>query len=116
MHLIMLATIITLLIDAELSEGKYYLPCNSLSPEPETHFTQAIQKHFLKNLCFTPLLARKWIQAAAATNRVTLAAYGGSQARGLTGAVTASLHLSHSNARSELLLRPTPQLTAMPDP
>ena len=43
-------------------------------------------------------------------------AYGGSQARGLIGAVAASLHQSHSNAASELRLRPTPQLTAMPDP
>ena len=41
--------------------------------------------------------------------------YGGSQARGPIGAVVASLHQSHSNARSEPLLQPTPQLTAMPD-
>ena len=44
------------------------------------------------------------------------ATYGGSQARGLTGAVAAGLRQSHSNARSEPHLRPTPQLTAMPDP
>ena len=44
------------------------------------------------------------------------AAYGGSQARGRIGAVAASLHQSHSNAGSELRLRPTPQLTAMQDP
>ena len=42
-------------------------------------------------------------------------AYGGSQARGRIGAVATSLHHSHSNAGSELRLRPTPQLTAMPD-
>ena len=41
-------------------------------------------------------------------------AYGGSQARGLIGAVASGQ--SHSNTRSELRLRPTPQLTAMPDP
>ena len=35
-------------------------------------------------------------------------------ARGPIGAVAASLHQSHSNARSELLLQPTPQLKAMP--
>ena len=44
------------------------------------------------------------------------AAYGSSQARGLIGAVAASLRHSHSNARSEPCLRPTPQLMAMPDP
>ena len=42
------------------------------------------------------------------------AAYGGSQARGLIGAVAAGLH--HSNAGSEPRLQPTPQLTATPDP
>lgn len=39
--------------------------------------------------------------------------YGGSEARGQIGAVAASLHHSHSNARSEPHLQPTPQLTAM---
>ena len=43
----------------------------------------------------------------------TPAAYGGSQARGLIGAVAAGLRLSHSNAGSEPCLQPTPQLTAM---
>ena len=43
------------------------------------------------------------------------AAYGGSQARGQIGAVATSLRQSHSNAGSEPCLRPTPQLTAMPD-
>ena len=33
-------------------------------------------------------------------------AYGGSQARGLIGAVAAGLHHSHSNARSKLNLPP----------
>ena len=37
-------------------------------------------------------------------------AYGGTQARGRIGAVAASLHHSHSNARSELCLQPAPQL------
>ena len=44
------------------------------------------------------------------------AAYGGSQARGPIGTVAASLRQSHSNAGSKLHLRPTPQLTATPDP
>ena len=43
-------------------------------------------------------------------------AYGGSQARSPTGAAAAGLHHSHSNGRSELCLRATPQLTATPDP
>ena len=46
--------------------------------------------------------------------RATPTAYGSSQARGLIGA--AGLHHSHSNARSEPCLQPTPQLMAMPDP
>ena len=43
-------------------------------------------------------------------------AYEGSQARGQIGAVAASLHHSHSNARSEPHTQSTPQLTAMLDP
>ena len=43
------------------------------------------------------------------------AAYGGSQARGQVRAVATGLRQSHSNAGSELRLRPTPQLTATPD-
>ena len=38
-------------------------------------------------------------------------AHGGSQAGGLIGAVAPGLRHSHSNARSEPRLRPTPQLT-----
>ena len=41
-------------------------------------------------------------------------AYGGSQARGLIGAVATGLHHSHSNVGSEPCLQPTPQLMAMP--
>ena len=44
------------------------------------------------------------------------AAYGGSQARGLIGAVATGLRQSHSNVGSEHRLQPTPQLTAMLDP
>ena len=46
----------------------------------------------------------------------TLAAYGGSQARGRIRAVAAGLHQSHSNAGSELCLQPIPHLTATLDP
>ena len=48
--------------------------------------------------------------------RAAFVAYGGFQARGQIGAVAASLNHSHSNVGSELHLRPTPQLMAMPDP
>ena len=49
-------------------------------------------------------------------SRAALTAYGGSQARGLIGAVAIGLHQSHSNEGSEPHLPPTPQLKAMPDP
>ena len=49
-----------------------------------------------------------------AFSRATPMAYGGSQAKGLIGAVAAGL--CHSNVGSNLCLQPTPQLTAMPDP
>ena len=42
-------------------------------------------------------------------------AYGGSQARGLIGAVATGLRQSHSNAGSEPRLQPTPQFTATLD-
>ena len=48
--------------------------------------------------------------------RVTPAAYGSSQARGPIGAVAASLCHSQGNLGSELSLRPTLQLMAVPDP
>ena len=51
-----------------------------------------------------------------AFSRAALVAFGGSQARGLIGAVAAGLCQSHSNVGSKPRLRPTPQLTAMPDP
>ena len=48
--------------------------------------------------------------------RAALVAYGGSQVRGLIGAVAAGLCHSHCNAGSEPRLRPTLQLTATLDP
>ena len=48
--------------------------------------------------------------------RAAPTAYGSSQARGLIGAVAASLCQSHSNTISKLCPRPTPQLMATPDP
>ena len=43
-------------------------------------------------------------------------AYGRSQARGLIRAVVGGLHYSHSSARSEPRLPPTPQVMATLDP
>ena len=43
-------------------------------------------------------------------------AYGSSQTRGPIGATAANLYHSHSNARSEPHLQPTPQLMATLDP
>ena len=51
-----------------------------------------------------------------AFSRAAPAAYGGSQARGLIGAIAASLCHSHCNVGSELRLQPTPQLMATPGP
>ena len=51
-----------------------------------------------------------------AFSRAAPTAHGGSQARGLIGAVAIGLRQSHSNTRSEPRLRPTPQLTATPHP
>ena len=48
--------------------------------------------------------------------RATPVACGSSQAWGQIGAIAASLHHSHRNARSQPHLQPTPQLTATPDP
>ena len=50
-----------------------------------------------------------------AFSRAAPAAYGGSQARGLIGAVATSLHQGHSHTGSEPRLQPTPQLTATLD-
>ena len=48
--------------------------------------------------------------------RATSAAYGDSQARGLTRATAAGLRHSHNNSGSEPHLWPAPHLTATPDP
>ena len=48
--------------------------------------------------------------------RASPTAYGGSKARGQIGVVAAALRHSHSNARSEADLRPTPPVTGMLDP
>ena len=63
-----------------------------------------------KGMClFIYFLSFVFLRAAPTT-------YGGSQVLGPIGAVAASLHHGHSNARSNLRLQPTPQLMATPDP
>ena len=47
--------------------------------------------------------------------RATPVTYGSSLARGQVGAIPAGLHHSHTNEGSKPHVRPTPQLTAMPD-
>ena len=64
---------------------------------------------FVCLFCFFLLLSFAFSRAAPA-------AYGGSQAIDLIGAVATGLRQSHSNAGSTPHLQPTPQLTAMPDP
>ena len=61
-------------------------------------------------------VAQEYISVFFGGGGGTPAAYGGFQARGQIGAGAASLHHSHSNARSEWCLQPTPQLMAAPDP
>ena len=56
---------------------------------------------------FCPFFAISWAAPSA---------YGGSHARGQIRAIATGLHQSHSNEGSEPRLRPTPQLTATPDP
>ena len=80
------------------------------------------QNHILRNsswICFlctimgTPICS---ISFFFRIFRAAPAAYGGFQARGPIGAVAAGLRQSHSKAGSKLILPPTPQLTATPDP
>ena len=78
------------------------------------------QKAFKILICFINLQEGNTAYSVVKNNffffRAASMAYGGSQARGRTRAVAASLHHSHSNVGSELILQSTPQLRAMPDP
>ena len=49
-------------------------------------------------------------------SRVTFTAYGNCQARGQIRAIAAGVGHSRSNARSQVHVQPTPQLTEMLDP
>ena len=81
-------------------------------------FSHNIFHHVPSQLCYTagPYLAEMFCFFFFWPFRAALGAYGSSQARGQIGATAASLHHSHSNTGSKPHLRPTPQLTAMPDP
>ena len=68
-------------------------------------------KTFIWHLFFGGVCLFGWL-----VFRATPAAYEGSQARSLIGAVAASLHHSHSYARSQRHPRSIPELTAMMDP
>ena len=86
-----------------LSSMKYGI--NLRLSENILHRSNHLQKKFFLKILFYVCLFR-----------AILTAHGGSQARGQIGAVAAGLHHRHSNTRSEPCLRPTPQLTATPDP
>ena len=104
------------------------LPAPSLPPYPEKRLTDLLKMRKKKRktlqlchprqtskmeffvFCFFGLFVFVVVVA------ISPAAYGGSQARGRIRAVATGLHHSHSHARSEPRLRPTPKLTAMPDP
>ena len=74
----------------------------------------AVVRSFIRFLSF-PLLFSS-LPSFFPLFRAAPTAYGSSQTRGQIGAAAAGLHHSHSNARSEPHLQPTPQLMAMPDP
>ena len=75
-------------------------------------------KNSKKNLYFTHLifLGFLFFLCVFYLFSATPSAYGGSQARGQIGATASGLHHSYRNVGSKPHLRPTPHLTAMPDP
>ena len=77
-------------------------------------------KHLQHSHCYSILFLFMYVCMYAcmysAFSRAAPMAYGGSQARDVIGAVAAGLRQSHSHARSQPRLRPTPQLTATLDP
>ena len=75
-----------------------------------------VSSFYLLEVWFLQKLLFYFILFCLCPFRAAPAAYGGSQVRGLIGTVAAGLCQSHSNARSQLHLWPTPQLMAMPDP
>ena len=78
---------------------------------PRPWYTSSLH-HYQHNLpeCFFVVVVVVCLFRAIPT------AYGGSQTKGRIGAIATGLQHSHSNARFEPHLWPTPQLTATPDP
>ena len=75
----------------------------------------------IKLLLFVNLIVYKMVSQYTISffffsSRASPTAHGSSPARGRISAVAAGLRHSHSNARSELHLQPTPQLVATLDP
>ena len=89
------------------SVGKVSRMVRSPSSPPKMHDYAVIRIDYLF-VCF--------VFVNFVFSRALPMAYGGSQARGLIRAVAAGLGHSHSSVGSELHLRSTPQITAMPDP
>ena len=85
------------------NRGKYSMETYNQAKKHSLHIK------FLKILFY-------FIFCLFAFSRAAPAAYGGSQARGLIGAVASGPRQSHSNSGSELHLQPTPQLMATPYP
>ena len=82
---------------------------------------RSVGKNILCSFFFFLVYFRATLEAVEvlrlfAFSRAAPAAYGGSQDRGRIRAAAADLRHSHSNSGPEPCLRPTPQLTAMPDP
>ena len=78
--------------------------------------SEALKSETMVERCFLNYYYYYYYFCLFAISWAALAAYGGSQARGPIGAVSSGLRQSHSNEGSEPRLRPTPQLTATPDP
>ena len=76
----------------------------------------ASQIHFHWATTETPCIPFFFFFVFLSFSRSVPEACGGSKAMGPIEAVSTGLHHSHSNARSEPRLRPTPQLVAMPNP
>ena len=75
----------------------------------------AILFYFILFFVFCLFVFLSFVVIVVAISWAAPEAYGGSQARGLIGAVATGLRQSHSNAGSEPRLQPTPQLTATQD-
>ena len=94
-------------------------PPPKLSPLETISFSKSVSQYlFCKEVhcvLFYFLFIYLFIYCLFVFSRASLAAHGGSQARGQIGAVAAGLRQSHSNVGSEPSLPPPPKLRATPD-